>query len=331
MMPFEKLLYPLIAIVLGFILDLIFGDPEGFPHPVMLIGKLIEGLEKLFRKLFPKSRGGEIAAGGVMLLCVALISLAVPAGLLFLCYSLTPILGVAVEAVMCWQILATKSLRDSCMKVFRSLKRGNPAKARSCVSRIVGRDTENLDESGIVRASVESAAENTCDGSVAPLIFLVIGGAPLGWLYKAVNTMDSIVGYVDEPYKNFGLIPARADDVFNFIPARISAMLMLISGFILNFNVSNGWKIFKRDRYNHKSPNSGQTESVCAGLLGIQLGGSASYRGIVHINKTIGDPIRSIEPNDIERSCNLLYNTAILSAVLFLGMRLTLALALLPR
>lgn len=331
MTPFEKLLYPLIAIALGFIIDMLFGDPEGIPHPVMLIGKLIGALEKLFRKWFPKSRGGEIAAGGVMLFVVALICFAVPAALLWLCYSLTPILGVAVEALMCWQILATKSLRDACMKVFRALKRGNIAKARYYVSRIVGRDTENLDEGGIIRASVETAAENTCDGSVAPLIFLVLGGAPLGWLYKAVNTMDSMVGYVDEPYKNFGLIPARADDVFNFFPARISALLMLVSGFILNFNVSNGRKIFKRDRYNHKSPNSGQTESVCAGLLGIQLGGNASYRGIVHMKKTIGDPIRSIEPKDIDRSCRLLYNTALLSAVLFIGIRLALALALLPR
>ena len=328
---FQRLLFPLIAIFLGFIIDMIFGDPEGLPHPVMLIGKLVGALEKLFRKLFKKSRGGEIAAGGVLLFCVAVISLAVPACLLWLCYSLTPFLGIAVEAVMCWQILATKSLRDACMKVFRALKRGNIAKARHNVSRVVGRDTENLDETGIVRAAVESASSNTCDGSIAPLMFLILGGAPLGWLYKAVSTMDSMVGYVDEPYKNFGLIPARADDVLKFIPARISALIMLISGFILNLNVSNGWKIFKRDRYNHKSPNSGQTESACAGLLGVQLGGSASYRGVVHMNKTIGDPIRSIEPNDIVRSCKLLFNTAILAAVLFIGMRLALALAILPR
>lgn len=332
MSPFARwLLYPLIAIVLGFIIDLLVGDPDGLPHPVMLTGKLVSWLENLFRKLFPKSAGGEIAAGGVMFLLIALLSFCIPFGLLWLCYRLTPILGVAVEAIMCWQILATRALRDGCMKVFRSLKRGNTAKARYYVSRIVSRDTEQLGEPGILRASVESVAKNTCNASAAPLICLVIGGAPLGWLYRAVNTMDSMVGCVDEPYKHFGLIPARADDVFNFIPSRITALFMLLSGFILNFNVSNGWKIFKRDRYNHKSPNAGQTESVCAGLLGVQLGGNASYNGIVHMNKTIGDPIRQIELNDIKRSCSLLYNTAILSAILFIGLRLALFFALLPR
>ncbi len=325
------LLYPLIATVLGFIIDMVFGDPEGLPHPVMLIGKLITAFEKLFRRLLPKTAGGERAAGGLMFLCVALLALLVPAGLLWLCYYLTPILGIAVEAVMCWQILATKSLRDACMKVYRALRRGNLERARSAVSQIVGRDTEKLDEGGVIRATVETAAENTCDGSIAPLIYLVVGGAPLGFLYKAVNTMDSMVGYVDEPYKNFGLIPAKADDVFNFIPARISALLMLLSGFILNYDTGNGWKIFKRDRYNHPSPNSGQTESVCAGLLGVQLGGTASYRGITHMKKTIGDAIRPIEPKDIDRSCKLLYNSALIAAVIFCGMRLVVFLATIPR
>lgn len=331
MTPFTRCLFPLIAMVIGFILDLLFGDPEPMPHLISLIGKLISALEKLLRRLLPKSAAGERTAGGLLLALVALICFGVPFGLLMLCYWLTPILGIAVEALLCWQIFASKSLRDACMKVYRALKRGNPERARKAVSRVVSRDTDALDEAGIIRATVESASKNICDAGIAPIIFTVLGGAPLGLLYRAVNVLDSMVGHVDEPYKNFGLIPARADDVLGFIPARISALLMLLGGFILNLNVSNGFKIFKRDRRNHPGPNPGQTQSVCAGLLGIQLGGNASYNGIVHMRKTIGDPIRRIELDDIKRSCSLVFNTVLISAVLFYGIRLLIAIALIPK
>lgn len=186
---------------------------------------------------------------------------------------------------------------------------------------IVGRDTAELDDAAVTRAAVETVAENTSDGIVAPLIFLAIGGAPLGFFYKAVNTMDSMLGYVEEPYKNIGLVPAKMDDVMNFVPARLSALIMLVAGWFLKLDVKNGWKIFKRDRFNHASPNSAQTESVCAGLLGLRLAGDAYYHGVLHKKKYIGDALREIEHADIPRSCCLLYVTALLSLVLFGGLK----------
>lgn len=223
---------------------------------------------------------------------------------------------------MCWQILATKSLRTESMKVHEALVSGDVEGARFAVSMIVGRDTARLDAPGMARAAVETVAENTSDGVVAPMLFLAIGGAPLGFFYKAVNTMDSMLGYVEPPYKDIGLIPAKLDDFFNFLPARISAVLMLAAGFLLGFPVKNGWKIFRRDRFRHASPNSAQTESVCAGLLGLRLAGDAWYHGVLHKKEYIGDPIRQIEPEDIRRACRLLYGTAVLALLLFGGVRL---------
>ena len=191
---------------------------------------------------------------------------------------------------------------------------------------IVGRDTEALDEAGVARAAVETVAENTSDGVVAPLFYLALGGAPLGFVYKAVNTMDSMLGYVEPPYKNIGSIPARMDDVFNFIPARLSALLMLASGFFLGLDTKSGWKIFRRDRYNHASPNSAQTEAVCAGLLGLRLAGDASYHGVLHKKKYIGDACREITPEDIPASCRLMYGTTVLMLLLCVLLRATFAL-----
>jgi len=250
------------------------------------------------------------------------ISTAVPALFLWLCYGLNTWLGLALESIMCWQILATKSLKDESMKVYDALKTGDIEKSRYAVSMIVGRDTANLDDKAVARAAVETVAENTSDGIVAPLLFLAIGGAPLGFFYKAVNTMDSMLGYVEMPYKNIGLVPAKMDDVMNFIPARFSAFLMLLGGWFLRLDVKNGWKMFRRDRFNHASPNSAQTESVCAGLLGLRLAGDAWYHGELHKKKFIGDALREIEYEDIPRSCRLLYVTAILSLILFGGLKL---------
>ena len=202
------------------------------------------------------------------------------------------------------------------MKVYHALKSGDIMKSRYAVSMIVGRDTAALDDAGVTRAAVETVAENTSDGVVAPLIFLAIGGAPLGFFYKAVNTMDSMLGYVEPPYKNIGLVPAKMDDIVNFIPARISALLMLMAGGLLRLNVKNGWKIFCRDRFNHASPNSAQTESVCAGLLGLRLAGDAWYHGVLHKKKYIGDALREIEHEDIPRAGRLLYVTALLALLL---------------
>ena len=310
-------MWSLYALILGFFLDLLIGDPHGFPHPVVYIGKLIDLTEKAMRKVFPKTVRGENFAGAAIWLIVVTVSTALPALLLWLAYSANRWLGLALETVMCAQILATKSLRQESMKVYDALKTGDLEKARYAVSMIVGRDTQRLDEAGVARAAVETVAENTSDGIIAPMLFLAIGGAPLGFFYKAVNTMDSMLGYVEMPYKNVGLVPAKMDDFFNFLPARISALLMLAAGTILGMDGKNGWKIFKRDRYHHASPNSAQTESVCAGLLGLRLAGDAWYHGVLHKKKYIGDARREIEPEDIQRACRLLYLTALLGLVVF--------------
>ena len=301
-----------LALLIGFCIDCLLGDPHSLPHPVVLIGKLISLLEKGFRRIFPKTLWGERFAGGLLWAVTLAVSGGVPLVLLRLCGMVSPWLSLAVESIMCWQIIAPRSLKDESMKVYRALKNGTLPDARYAVSMIVGRDTESLDAAAVARAAVETVAENTSDGVIAPLFFLALGGAPLGFVYKAVNTMDSMLGYVEPPYRNIGFVPAKMDDVFNFLPARLSALLMLASGAILRMNVKNGWKIFRRDRYNHASPNSAQTESVCAGLLGLRLAGDASYHGVLHKKKFIGDPLREITPEDIPRSCRLMYGTAIL-------------------
>ena len=318
----------LIALVLGFCIDLLLGDPHSSLHPVVLIGKLISATEKAVRKLFPKTPRGENAAGAVLWLFAAAVSTAVPAGILWLAYRVNRFLGIGLESLMCWQILATKSLRDESMKVYRALLEGDPAKYRYAVSMIVGRDTAQLSDRAVARAAVETVAENTSDGIIAPMLFLAIGGAPLGFFYKAVNTMDSMLGYVEMPYKNIGLVPAKLDDVFNYIPARLSALLMLAAGALEGLDVRNGYRIWRRDRRNHASPNSAQTESVCAGLLGLRLAGDAYYHGVLHKKPYIGDPVREIEYEDIPRACRLLYGTAIVSLVLFCGIKLLLLLVI---
>ena len=308
--------WSLYALAAGFCVDLILGDPHGLPHPVVAIGKLVSGLEKLLRRLFPATARGENMAGGVLWVLVAGISTAVPALVLWGCRRVSPWLRLVVESVMCWQILATKSLRVESMKVCHALETGDLQASRQAVSMIVGRDVSRLDEAGVARAAVETVAENTSDGVVAPLVFLAIGGAPLGFFYKAVNTMDSMLGYVEPPYRDIGFVPAKMDDVMNFLPARLSALLMLAAGTLLGMDGRSGWRIFRRDRYSHASPNSAQTESVCAGLLGLRLAGDAWYHGVLHKKPYIGDPVREIVPEDIPRACRLLYGTAALSLAL---------------
>ena len=314
--------WSLFALLFGFGIDLLVGDPHGIPHPVVGIGKLISFLEKRLRRVFPETDGGEIAAGGVLWVLVAGICTALPAGILFLCDRLSPWLRLTVESIMCWQILATKSLKDETRKVYDALETGDLEKARYAVSMIVGRDTARLDDAGVTRAAVETVAENTSDGVVAPMLFLALGGAPLGFFYKAVNTMDSMLGYVEPPYKNIGLVPAKMDDAANFIPSRLSALLMIAAGFLLGLDGKNGWRIFRRDRFNHASPNSAQTESVCAGLLGVRLAGDAWYHGVLHKKKYIGDDTREIAHRDILLACRLLYMTAFLTLLLCVFIKL---------
>ena len=314
-------MYHLIALLIGFFVDLLLGDPHSIPHPVVWIGKLISAVEKLVRRLFPKTVRGENIAGGVLWVFVVLVSTAVPALLLYAAYRLHPAAGLVFESIMCWQILATRSLRDESMNVYAALKKGVPEEYRRAVSMIVGRDTAELDDLAVTRAAVETVAENASDGVIAPMLFLALGGAPLGFFYKAANTMDSMLGYIEMPYKNIGLVPAKMDDVLNYIPARLSALLMLAAGALLGMDAKNGWQIWRRDRRNHASPNSAQTESVCAGLLGVRLAGDAYYHGELHKKPYIGDALREIEYEDIPRAGRLLYATAALSLVLFGAVR----------
>ena len=318
--------WSLLALVIGFVIDFFVGDPHGFPHPIILIGKLISALEKGLRRLFPATPRGERWAGGVLWCITAGLATAVPAGTLFLCGLVSPWLRLAVESIMCWQILAARALEKESMLVYKALESGDIIASRKAVSMIVGRDTAALDDAAVTRAAVETVAENTSDGVVAPLLFLAIGGAPLGFFYKAVNTMDSMLGYTEPPFKNIGLIPAKVDDVLNFLPARLSALLMLAAGALLGLDVKNGWRIYRRDRRNHASPNSAQTEAMCAGLLGLRLAGDAWYHGVLHRKPFIGDPVREIRHDDIPRTCRLMYLTALLALLLCGGVKLALIL-----
>ena len=307
----------LIAIVAGFILDLIFGDPHSLPHPICLIGNFISFLERSLRKIFGFSNNGLLFGGGVLVLIVISTCFVLPYALLYLAGMVNPWLAFALETLMFYQIFATKCLRDESMKVYYALQKGDLDEARLMLSWIVGRDTKNLSEAEVTKGAVETIAENTADGIIAPMLYMFLGGAPLASLYKGINTMDSMVGYKNEKYLYFGRCAAKLDDVANFIPARITGLLMIGAAYFLNLDVQGAWKTFWRDRYNHLSPNSAMTESVAAGALNIQLGGGHFYFGKWVHKDTIGDDIRPVKAEDIVATNNLLYMTAVLSLILF--------------
>lgn len=314
------LTYHMIAFVCGFVLDLVFGDPHALPHPIRLIGTLIAGLEKKLLKLQMRDEKKEFYKGILLVVLVLFSTGAVAALVLVVAYWLHPVAGIVIESVMTYQILATKCLKDESMKVYQSLNEQGLEAGRVVVSMIVGRDTNVLDETGVVKAAVETVAENTSDGVIAPMLYTALGGPVLGFVYKAVNTMDSMVGYKNDKYLYFGRAAAKLDDVVNFIPARISAYLMIAAAYIGGkaFDGKQAYRIYKRDRRNHASPNSAQTESVCAGALGIQLAGDASYFGKVVKKPYIGDAHRAVEREDIVRVNRLMYVTAVISEVLCL-------------
>ena len=309
------------ALVLGFFIDLLVGDPRWLYHPVRIIGHGISFLEKYLRKCFPDTEKGHQRAGFVLVLLICVGSAGIPFGILYLAYKIHVVLGVCLETVMCYQMLAVKSLKDESMRVFKELKKGDLEGARYAVSMIVGRDTKALDETGVTKAAVETVAENTSDGIIAPLFYMAIGGPVLMFFYKGVNTMDSMVGYKNEKYLNFGRCAAKFDDIMNYIPARISAWLMVAASYVCGFDGKNAAKIYKRDRYNHASPNSAQTEAVMAGALDIQLAGNAYYFGKLYEKPTIGDNIRPVESQDIKRANRLLYVSAAMAVALFAGIR----------
>lgn len=306
----------LIACGTGFILDFIFGDPVWLYHPVRLIGALITWLEKKARALCGKNEKKLLTAGTIICVLVIAVSVAVPCILLYCAGRIHPALRFVLESFWCYQLLAAKSLKQESHKVYDEIKRGDLPGARKAVSMIVGRDTAQLDEAGVIRAAVETVAENTSDGVTAPLIFMMIGGAPLGFFYKAVNTMDSMIGYKDEKYLYLGRAAAKLDDVLNYIPARLSAYLMTAAAYLLRMDGKNAWRIYRRDRMNHASPNSAQTEAVCAGALQVQLAGDACYFGKLYKKKYIGDDLRPVEAEDIVRAGSLLYGTAVLTFLL---------------
>ena len=314
------LTYHMIAFVCGFVLDLVFGDPHALPHPIRLIGTLIAGLEKKLLKLQMRDEKKEFYKGILLVVLILFSTGAVAALVLVVAYWLHPVAGIVIESVMTYQILATKCLKDESMKVYQSLNEQGLEDGRAAVSMIVGRDTNVLDETGVVKAAVETVAENTSDGVIAPMLYTALGGPVLGFVYKAVNTMDSMVGYKNDKYLYFGRAAAKLDDVVNFIPARISAYLMIAAAYIGGkaFDGKQAYRIYKRDRRNHASPNSAQTESVCAGALGIQLAGDASYFGKVVKKPYIGDAHRAVEREDIVRVNRLMYVTAVISEVLCL-------------
>ena len=293
-------------------LDQLLGDPCFFPHPVRLIGRLITGAEKRIRGKGPEDGKKEIRQGAWMVSIVLLVVVTVSAFLLWAAYRLHPYAGMLTEGVMTYQILAVKSLKEESTKVYRRLQEGNLMRARAAVSMIVGRDTDCLDEEGVTRAAIETVAENISDGVIAPMLYLALGGPVVGFFYKAVNTMDSMVGYQNEEYLYFGRAAAKLDDAVNFIPARISACLMMAAAFLAgrDFSGRGAVRIYRRDRRNHASPNSAQTESVCAGALGIRLAGDAVYFGKTVRKPYIGEELRRVEYEDIKRVNRLLYITA---------------------
>ena len=319
------MIYHIASMLAGFLMDLLLGDPYWLPHPIRLIGNWISFLEKrlLGSKTEEKHTTSEQEKRRGMLLVLAVLSstVFVTAVLLLGAYRLHPYLGAVIESIMTYQILATKCLKVESMKVYQELKKGDIAASRKAVSMIVGRDTECLDETGVAKAAIETVAENTSDGVIAPMIFTAIGGPILGFFYKAVNTMDSMIGYKNEKYLYFGRTAAKLDDAVNYIPARISAWLMILAALLggKEFDAKRAYRIYKRDRYNHASPNSAQTESVCAGALGIRLAGDASYFGKLVKKPYIGDACREVSPEDIRRVNRLMYLTAGICEAVCLG------------
>ena len=310
-----------LAVLGGFVLDAVFGDPAWLPHPVVLMGKCISKLEKTLRARFPKTQQGELLAGAVLAFCLPVGTFLVTSAVCLLAAKISPWLGLAVQMFWCGQALAAKGLVQESRNVYGELVKPDLPAARKAVSRIVGRDTENLTAEGVTKAAVETVAENASDGVIAPLLYMLLGGATLALTYKAVDTMDSMVGYKNENYLYFGRAAAKLDDVANYIPSRLAALLWAAAAALTGNDAKGAWRIWRRDRRNHASPNSAQTESACAGALGVQLAGPAYYFGEYYPKPTIGDALRPIEPQDILRADRMMYAASVLALVLGLVIR----------
>ena len=310
------------AVLCGFLLDCLLGDPEKMPHPVIWMGKAISRLEKWLRRHLPQTPKGERTGGRILAFALPVGTLVISGGLCWLFWWIHPLLGLALQILWCWQALAMRCLAKESRNVYCCLKTEGLEAGRNAVARIVGRDTAQLSEQGVIKATVETVAENFSDGVLAPLLYMLIGGAPLALAYKAINTMDSMVGYKNDKYLHFGRAAAKLDDVANYIPSRIAALLWIVASPLAGGSLKNAWKIWRRDRRCHASPNSAQTESACAGALGVQLAGSAWYFGEYYDKPTIGDPGRPVEPEDILRADRILYLAGFLALGLGLALRL---------
>ncbi len=311
------IVYALGPVAMGLLLDVFLGDPHWLYHPVRFIGSLIAWLEPPLRRIFLKTPGGELAAGRILAVLVPGLTLMAVFAISALAAFVNVGLWLFVETILCYFLFATRSLQDESMAVYKALAQEDLPAARTALSRIVGRETQTLEPGDIVRASVETVAENTCDGVIAPMLYTVIWGAAAGWCYKAVNTLDSMVGYKNQQYLYFGRASAKLDDLFNWLPARIAALGMVLSAGLLGCSVQNSWRIWRRDKRCHASPNSAQTESAVAGALGIQLGGDAVYFGKVYHKPTIGDNLRMADKQDIPMVNKLMFITSILCFCLF--------------
>ena len=307
----------LAAVILGFTADLVFGDPSSRFHPICLIGNFISYMEKAARKLFPKTPEGERGGGVFCGITVILVSAGIPLLLLIFAYRVSLLLGMAAEAVLCFFALSARTLERESMNVAKALEEEGLEAGRKAVSRIVGRDTESLTREGVIKAAVETVAENYSDGVAAPLFYMFLLGAPGGYFYKSINTMDSMLGYKNERYLNFGRFAAKLDDAVNFIPARLAALFLILSAGLCGQDGKMAWKIFRRDRLNHASPNSAQTESAAAGALHIQLAGDAWYFGKLYKKPVIGDDIRPIEIDDIRRINQMMLASSAAALVVF--------------
>ncbi|QXE90500.1 adenosylcobinamide-phosphate synthase CbiB [Geomonas subterranea] len=295
-----------IAIVIcAVLLDLVLGDPRALPHPVVGIGELISALEGPLRRRIPNLR----VAGVVLLIVTVGVCYALAASLIYAAYLLAPAAGFIASLYLAWVSLAARSLHEESAKVARALRNGDLPAARLALSYIVGRETAELDEPEIIRGAVETVAENTGDGVIAPLFYLVLGGPALAIAYKAVNTLDSMVGYKNERYLEFGWASARFDDLANYLPARLTGLLMVLAAPMCGLNGGGAWRILRRDGRNHSSPNSGFPEAAAAGALGVRLGGANRYFGKVVEKPTIGDPLLPLSQASYEGVVRLMYGS----------------------
>ena len=309
------------AVLGGFVLDTLFGDPPWLPHPVVLMGKAISALEKRLRARLPQTPQGELLGGAVVAFTLPVGTFLLTSLVCLGAAKLSPWLGLAVQMFWCGQALAAKGLAQESTNVYRALIKSDLPAARKAVSRIVGRDTQNLTLEGVTKAAVETVAENASDGVIAPLLYMLLGGAPLALTYKAVNTMDSMLGYKNEKYLYFGRAAAKLDDAANYLPSRLAGLLWCAAAALTGNSPKGAWRIWRRDRRCHASPNSAQTESACAGALGVQLAGPAYYFGEYYAKPTIGDPLRPIEPEDIRRANRMMYAESVLALAVGLAVR----------